>query len=225
MAELRLENVSYTYPGAEGAALRGVSACFPAGRLTAVVGPSGSGKTTLLSLLAGLDRPTEGRVTLDGVDVAAMDGDAYRRQRVAVVYQSFQLFPLLTALENAACPMELQGLPARQAEERARQLLRAVDIGESQERRLPARLSGGEQQRVAIARALGSGAGVILADEPTGNLDGENSRAIVALLAGLARERGCCVVAVTHDLEAARQADAVYALRDGRLEPAEPGDI
>ena len=214
MTELKLEQLGYQYRGAKKAALTDVNAVFSAGTLTAIIGPSGSGKTTLLSLL---DRPSAGRILLDGQDIAEIDADEYRRERAAVIFQSFQLFPLLTALENVACPMELRGTKRTEASARAEQLLRTVGITAEQQTRYPARLSGGEQQRVAIARALAGGAQLLLADEPTGNLDGENSRSIVALLRSLAHDAGCCVIVVTHDLAIARSADAAYELRDGAL--------
>ncbi len=217
MTELKLEQLGYQYRGAKKAALTDVNAVFSAGTLTAIIGPSGSGKTTLLSLLAALDRPSAGRILLDGQDIAEIDADEYRRERAAVIFQSFQLFPLLTALENVACPMELRGTKRTEASARAEQLLRTVGITAEQQTRYPARLSGGEQQRVAIARALAGGAQLLLADEPTGNLDGENSRSIVALLRSLAHDAGCCVIVVTHDLAIARSADAAYELRDGAL--------
>ncbi len=217
MVALTLEHVSYRYKKAAQNVLDGVSCRFEAGEMTAVVGPSGSGKTTLLSLLAGLDRPGNGRILLNGRDLAAMDLDDYRRQSVSVIFQAFQLFPLLTALENVCFPMELNGLKKKEAEVRARAQLEAVGIGKGKWKRYPARLSGGEQQRVAIARALSSGARILLADEPTGNLDGENSRNIVDLLRNLAHEGGYCVVIVTHDPTVAEASDRVYRMEEGRL--------
>ena len=217
MVALTLEHVSYRYKKAAQNVLDGVSCRFEAGEMTAVVGPSGSGKTTLLSLLAGLDRPGSGRILLNGRDLAAMDLDDYRRQSVSVIFQAFQLFPLLTALENVCFPMELNGLKKKEAKVRARAQLEAVGIGKEKWKRYPARLSGGEQQRVAIARALSSGARILLADEPTGNLDGENSRNIVDLLRNLAHEGGYCVVIVTHDPAVAEASDRVYRMEDGRL--------
>lgn len=216
MEKLTIEHVSYQYPGSRSPVLRDLSGEFLSGEMTAVIGPSGSGKSTLLSLLAGLDRPTEGRILLDGEEIGRMDPDRYRRERVSVIFQSFQLFPLLTVLENVCVPRELQGRGRRDAEETARALLREVGIPPEEEGRFPAQLSGGEQQRAAIARALSGGARLLLADEPTGNLDGENSRGIVALLRKLAGD-GCCVVVVTHDMAIAAEADRVYEMRDGRL--------
>ena len=220
MSELKVENVCYRYKNAARLALNNVSCIFRPGTVSAVVGPSGSGKTTLLSILAGLDRPEGGRVLLSGEDLAGMDLDAYRRRSVSVIFQAFQLFPLLTVLENVCYPMELSGVPLKEARERAGELLAGVGIGAEKHRRFPANLSGGEQQRVAIARALATGAGVLLADEPTGNLDGENSRNVVELLTRLAHEEGYCVIIVTHDLAIARASDVVYDMSDGVLRQA-----
>ena len=217
MAELTLHRVSYRYPRAARDALQGVECRFRAGEVAAVVGPSGSGKTTLLSIMAGLDRPSGGEVLVDGKKLSEMDLDAYRRQYVSVIFQAFHLFPLLTVLENACFPLELLGAGEKDAREQARRNLELVGIAEEKHRRYPSQLSGGEQQRVAIARALSSGAGILLADEPTGNLDGENSRNIVDILTRLAHEGGYCVVIVTHDPAIAEAADAVYTVADGEL--------
>ena len=217
MAELSLQRVSYRYPRATRDALQGVECRFRAWEVTAVVGPSGSGKTTLLSIMAGLDRPTSGEVLVDERELSKMNLYAYRRQYVSVIFQAFHLFPLLTVLENVCFPLELLGIHAKEAKEQARKNLELVGIGEEKHRRYPSQLSGGEQQRVAIARALSSGAKILLADEPTGNLDGENSRNIVEILMRLAHEAGYCVVIVTHDLAIADAADVVYTVADGVL--------
>ena len=217
MAELTLHRVSYRYPRAARDALQGVECRFRAGEVAAVVGPSGSGKTTLLSIMAGLDRPSGGEVLVDGKKLSEMDLDAYRRQYVSVIFQAFHLFPLLTVLENVCFPLELLGAGEKDAREQARRNLELVGIAEEKHRRYPSQLSGGEQQRVAIARALSSGARILLADEPTGNLDGENSRNIVDILTRLAHEGGYCVVIVTHDPAIAEAADAVYTVADGVL--------
>ena len=217
MAELTLHRVSYRYPRAARDALQGVECRFRAGEVAAVVGPSGSGKTTLLSIMAGLDRPSGGEVLVDGKKLSEMDLDAYRRQYVSVIFQAFHLFPLLTVLENVCFPLELLGAGEKGAREQARRNLELVGIAEEKHRRYPSQLSGGEQQRVAIARALSSGAKILLADEPTGNLDGENSRNIVDILTRLAHEGGYCVVIVTHDPAIADAADVVYTVADGEV--------
>ena len=219
MSELVIENVSYRYKNADRLALNNVTCAFKPGQVTAVVGPSGSGKTTLLSIMAGLDRP-EGQVLLNGTDLAGMDLDAYRRQDVSVIFQAFQLFPLLTVMENVCYPMELNEVALKDAKERAKTLLASVGIQEEKLRRFPANLSGGEQQRVAIARSLATGAGILLADEPTGNLDGENSRNVVEILTRLAHEEGYCVIIVTHDPAIAEASDVVYRMADGVLAAA-----
>lgn len=217
MSELKLENVSYIYPGATRKVVNNVSCSFAAGKVNAVVGPSGSGKTTLLSMLAGLDSPTEGALYIDGEPLAEMDLDHYRRERVSMIFQAFQLFPLLTVLENVAFPMELRGIETKDAQEPSRDYLNAVGIGPEKHGRYPANLSGGEQQRVAIARTLASGARVLLADEPTGNLDKANGQNVIDILKALAHERNYCVIIVTHDLNIAAQADHVWQMSDGVL--------
>ncbi len=226
MEILKTQEVRYTYRSRYQTvhAVRGISYSFEEGKFYAVVGKSGSGKTTLLSLLAGLDLPSEGSVTFDGTSTADMDLDRYRRDHVAVICQSYNLFPLLTALENVLYPLELKRIPKAKARQTAVEKLLSVGIEQSQFRRLPAMLSGGEQQRVAIARALAGDAKVILADEPTGNLDTENGKNIVAILKRLAHEENRCVIVVTHDLAIAGEADEVLRMRDGRIEEAAPSD-
>ena len=180
-------------------------------------GPSGSGKSTLLSLMAGLDRPTEGSLQLNGSDYRSLNLDRCRRQEIAMIFQAFQLFPLLTVLENVCFPMEANGVKQKEAKAKAKELLTSVGISEEQHQRYPANLSGGEQQRVAIARALSSGAGIILADEPTGNLDTANGNQVMEILLRLAHEEGRCVIVVTHDMDIAAQADEVWRMKDGAL--------
>ncbi|MCL2203709.1 MAG: ABC transporter ATP-binding protein [Defluviitaleaceae bacterium] len=214
---LALNEVCYRYSKSSQQVLKSVTAEMEAGKLHAIVGPSGSGKTTLLSIMAGLDRPTTGGVFIDGVDIAELDMDRYRREKVAMIFQAFHLFPLLTAVENVCFPMEAIGVPQKEAVARAKELLGSVGIGEDKDHRYPANLSGGEQQRVAIARSLASGAKVILADEPTGNLDTANSTAVMEILHHLAHNRGYCVVIVTHNLEIAETADQIMRMRDGEL--------
>ena len=217
MGTLELRDVRYVYQSQyqKVEALKGISHSFEPGLVHAVVGKSGSGKTTLLSLMAGLDLPTGGEVLCDGVSTAQMQLEQYRRERVAVIYQNFRLFPLLTVAENVMFPMELRGAKPREAKERAGELVARVGLPESALDRYPTMLSGGEQQRVAIARALGMETRILLADEPTGNLDTANTGHIFAILQGLAHEEGYCVVVVTHDMALAAQADRVLELRDG----------
>ena len=199
-------------------AVNGISYDFEPGRVYAVVGVSGSGKTTFLSLLAGLDIPTEGKIEFDGNATSDIDRDNYRLNHVSVIYQNFNLFYHLTVLENAAYPLYVKKMPKAAAEELAKEKLLKLGITESQFRRLPNMLSGGEQQRVAIARALACGSEIILADEPTGNLDSKNSRNIVEILKNLAHEENRCVIIVTHDPSVAEEADIVLKMEDGAFE-------
>ena len=217
MGTLEIKNISYTYKGGTKPVINDVSCDFEKGKLYAVIGPSGSGKSTLLSLMAGLDKPSAGTIDLEGKNIFETDLDAYRRQSIAMIFQNFKLLPLLTVLENVCYVMEINGVKFKDAKGKAAELLLSVGIEEEKHKRYPSNLSGGEQQRVAIARALASGAGIILADEPTGNLDVTNTENIMGILEGLAHEKQYCVIVVTHDLEIADRADKVYQMRDGVL--------
>jgi putative ABC transport system ATP-binding protein len=214
---LNLDNVSYRYRKGNRDVLQGVTAQFENGKVNAIVGPSGSGKTTLLSIMAGMDKPHSGFVSIEGEDLAKMDLNLYRRERIAMVFQAFHLFPLLTAIENVCYPLEASGAKRADAEKKAEALLESVGITSDKFNRYPANLSGGEQQRVAIARALSVGAKVILADEPTGNLDSANADVVVDILKQLAHEHGYCVVIVTHNPEIAAVSDKIYKMKDGVL--------
>ena len=217
MSVLELRDVRYTYQTQyqKVEALKGITHSFEEGLLHAIVGKSGSGKTTLLSLMAGLDLPTSGQVLCEGVPTDQMKLEQYRREKAAVIYQSFRLFPLLTVAENVMYPMELRGVKAKQAKERAAALVEQVGLPAQALERYPTMLSGGEQQRVAIARALGMDTKILLADEPTGNLDTANGENIFSILQSLAHDRGYCVVLVTHNPELAARADRVLELQDG----------
>lgn len=198
-------------------ALRDVSLAIRKGEFVAIMGSSGSGKTTLLHLLAGLDTPTSGSVVIEGRDLAAMrdvERTLFRRRRLGIVFQAYNLLPTLTAWENVALPALLDGVPSSEAETKARELLARLDLGLRVEHR-PQALSGGEQQRVAIARALMNDPALLLADEPTGNLDSVHGAAIWKRLASLARDEGTTIVAVTHEPDGAAHADRVVVLRDG----------
>ena len=223
MAILTAEQVSFSYQGKHETvhAVKELSYAFDCGELYAVVGKSGSGKTTLLSLLAGLELPTHGQVLFQGESTAQMDCDKYRRNHAAVIYQSYNLFPQLTAEENVMYPLLLQKMGKQDASQRAREAISRVGLDSAHLRRYPSHLSGGEQQRVAIARALAIRCEVILADEPTGNLDEENTEKITDILLGIAHEQDRCVILVTHDLSIAARADRVLELRDGRLQNLE----
>ena len=220
MQKLTAEKVTYIYQGKyqKVEALKEVSCTFAEGNLYAVIGHSGSGKSTLLSILAGLGKPARGRVLVDGEDISHIGYERHRRENVSVIYQAFCLFPALTVLENVMYPMEIAGKKRKEAAKKAGELLNKVGLTEMLYRKFPAMLSGGEQQRVAIARALASEARIILADEPTGNLDSENGKMVLDILKELVRQEDYCVVIVTHDLDMAAQADVVYAMKDGRLE-------
>jgi len=215
---LHLKNIHYRYKNGDRDVLDDVSANFESGKFTSIVGSSGSGKTTLLSIMAGLDKPTSGSVTIDGDDLAFIDLNSYRREKISMIFQAFHLFPLLTAIENVCYPMEMnKQMPAAEIKNRAKALLESVGIGTEKHNRYPANLSGGEQQRVAIARALSNGAKVILADEPTGNLDKTNGDGVVSILSDLARVKGYAVIVVTHNPEIADASDVVYRMSDGRM--------
>ena len=197
--------------------LHPLSTIIPRGQFVAVVGPSGSGKSTLLGLLAGLDAPSSGAVLIDGVDITRLNEDALARlrgEKIGFMFQFFHLIPSLTAYENVAVPMEIKGVANPSA--RARSLLEEVGLT-GRAHHYPSQLSGGEQQRVALARALANDPPIVLADEPTGNLDTTNGRHIMDLLQNIHRARGTTLVLVTHDAELAAMADARITLRDGRV--------
>jgi putative ABC transport system ATP-binding protein len=216
---IELRGVSKTVPSGTGqlTILHPLDLTIERGRVVAITGPSGSGKSTLLGLIAGLDAPSEGHIILDDVDITTLDEDALARLRgvrVGIVFQFFHLLPSLTAFENVLVPMEIAGV--RAAHPRARALLSEVGLSE-RAHHYPSQLSGGEQQRVAIARALANDPPILLADEPTGNLDSTTGRQIIDLLLAINRDRGTTLVLVTHDPDLARVADMSVALRDGRV--------
>ena len=220
---VRLEKVSKVYQRGAASiwALRGVSLEVPPGQFLALMGPSGSGKSTLLNMISGLDRPTEGDVVIAGRSTRGLsesDWTLLRRERIGLVFQFFNLLPGLTAQENVELPLLLRGDP--QPQERARNSLRAVGLAHRAGHR-PGELSGGEQQRVALARALVHRPRLLLADEPTGNLDAETGRQIMDVLEKLHRDAGQTIIMVTHDRSLAREADRVLVLREGKLEKAE----
>ena len=223
-ARVIAESVTKSYGGGRGAAgvdaLLGVSLALEPGSFTALLGPSGCGKSTLLNLLGGLDRPTAGRVFVDGKDLATLsenDRDAYRRKTAATVFQFFNLLPTMTALENVALPLLLEGVSLADADVRAARGLLDVGLADK-EHAYPYELSGGQLQRVAVARALANEPALLLADEPTGNLDSKTGEQVLTLVAGLVKERGITVVMATHSAEAAAYASRILRLRDGRLE-------
>ena len=219
MAILQLDKVSYEYRNKHQTvkAVNEFSYEFNQGLFYAITGKSGSGKTTLLSLMVGLYVPTEGVIKYEGKNLKDMNMDKYRREYVSLIYQDFNLFPLLTALENVMYPLKLKGQKTSEGKLLAMDKLKMVGLDESYYKRYPSMLSGGEQQRVAIARALVTGSSILLADEPTGNLDTENGNNIVSILKDLAHNDKFCVIVVTHDLEIASVADKTLSLRDGKL--------
>lgn len=201
-------------------ALKDISLTIEDGVFSTIVGKSGSGKSTLLSLLGALDRPTSGNIDVDGQNVSKMgDGKLikYRRDKIGFIFQSYNLIPNLTALENVMLPMEFSHIKFALRKERAEKLLQQVGITGDKQNRKPGRLSGGEQQRVAIARALANKPNLILADEPTGNLDSSTGKIIVNLLKKLAKSEKTTIVAVTHDDGIAEEAEVTFRLKDGRL--------
>jgi putative ABC transport system ATP-binding protein len=216
---IELHGVSKTVPSGAGTLtiLHPLDLTIDRGHVVAITGPSGSGKSTLLGLIAGLDAPSTGRILLDGDDITTLDEDALARLRgvrVGIVFQFFHLLPSLTAFENVLVPMEIAG--ASDPAPRARTLLSEVGLTDRMHH-YPSQLSGGEQQRVAIARALANNPPILLADEPTGNLDSATGHQIIELLLSINRDRGTTLILVTHDPDLARVADIAVALRDGRV--------
>jgi putative ABC transport system ATP-binding protein len=200
-------------------ALDAVTLAIPRGQMVAIIGPSGSGKSTLLNLVGGLDRPTAGQVSVDGEALAGLGDDQLtrvRRDKIGFIFQFFNLLTTLSALENVGLPLHLRGWPRRKVDERARELLALVKL-EHRLHHLPDELSGGERQRVAIARALSVYPPILLADEPTGNLDTHTGEEILALIRDLHSRLGSTIVIVTHDLTVAQSCERTVALRDGRV--------
>ena len=214
---ISLQNVSYSYKGKFQTvrAVNGVSYDFEPGKCYAIIGKSGSGKTTLLSLMAGLDLPTEGNILVDGKSTRDWNRNRMRRDAVGVIYQNYNLFPLLSVRENIQYPLELKKVPKQEIRRVATEARERVELPATYDKRLPSHLSGGEPQRVAIARTLAQGCKIILADEPTGNLDSANTSNIVQILRSLAHDDGCTVIIVTHDHAVAEQCDTVLQMKDG----------
>ena len=211
MTTLELKNVSYAYEKGK-AVLQNVNGLLETGKMYAILGPSGSGKTTLLSLLGGLDVPTQGGVLFDGEDITARGLEHHRRNHISLIFQSYNLIDYMTPVENVRLTAKLDATP----------ILERLGLNQDETRRNVLKLSGGQQQRVAIARALASNAPVILADEPTGNLDADTAEEITAILKESAHTFGKCVVVVTHSGEIARQADVVLEIKRGHLRERKP---
>jgi putative ABC transport system ATP-binding protein len=235
MAVLETRGVTKVYGtgDAQVHALRGVDVQVAEGEMLAIMGRSGSGKSTLLTILGGVDTPTEGQVLLEGKDLSAMTDDQrtlIRRQRIGFVFQAFNLLPIFTALENVSLPLELDGMNQAEARRRALEKLELVGMGKRKDH-IPGKLSGGEQQRVAIARALVIEPAILLADEPTGNLDSVNGEKVTTMLRNLVETHNQTIVLVTHDPGMATKADRIIYLADGHvdreevLRPKEPAAI
>ncbi len=219
-AMIRLDAVTKQFEGKRRVvALDAVSVTIPKGEMVAIIGPSGSGKSTLLNLVGGLDRPSAGTVSVDGEALSGLSDDdltRVRRDKIGFIFQFFNLLPTLSCLENVGLPLHLRGWPRKKVDERARELLELVQLGHRLQH-LPEELSGGERQRVAIARALSVYPPILLADEPTGNLDSHTGADILALIRDLHQRLESTVVIVTHDMTVAQSCERTIALRDGRI--------
>jgi putative ABC transport system ATP-binding protein len=219
---LKVEHLKKTFQSAGNpvVAVNDVSFDIETGTFAAIVGKSGSGKSTLLALLGALDRPTSGSIKVSDIDITKLSDHkltAYRRRDIGFVFQQYSLVPNLSAFENVMLPMEFAGVPIAARRARAHELLQQVGLDGDKQKRKPARLSGGEQQRVAIARALANKPKLILADEPTGNLDTQNGEQVFSLLHNLSRSEGVTIITVTHDLSIAGKCDTVLTIKDGVL--------
>lgn len=210
----------FSTTGGTVTAVKDISFTVPEGQFASIIGKSGSGKSTLLSLLGALDKPSKGSIKVAGKDITSLHDHAliaYRCKEIGFIFQSYNLIPNLSALENVMLPMEFSGLAGSERKQRAEALLDQAGVTGDKQKRTPGRLSGGEQQRVAIARALANKPHVILADEPTGNLDSQTGKMIFELLHSLTRSENTTIVAVTHDLEIAGKTDVTFRLHDGKL--------
>jgi putative ABC transport system ATP-binding protein len=217
MSVLTLNNVTYKYEGTKKNVLKGVSASFEAGKVYAIVGKSGSGKSTLLSLIAGLDVCAEGKILYGQNDLKTLDRDEYRAKGIGVIFQSFNLITNATAVQNIVLSMNISGSNERGKKSFAYDLLQKIGIDKETATRKVLKLSGGEQQRVGIARALAHNPEIIIADEPTGNLDTETEDDILKILTSLARDKGKCVIIVTHSKKVSSVADEIWGMKDGNL--------
>jgi putative ABC transport system ATP-binding protein len=219
---LTVTNLTKSFEAAQGTvhAIEDINFALETGQFVSIIGKSGSGKSTLLSLLGALDAPTSGKIEVDDVDITKLSGakqTSYRAKKIGFVFQHYNLIPNLSALENVMLALEFGGVSAKNRRSRAEDLLESVGLETSEQLRKPARLSGGQQQRVSIARALANEPAIILADEPTGNLDSETGRKIFDLLHSLSRTKNTTIIAVTHDLDIAGRTDRTFTLKDGKL--------
>jgi len=219
---LVVKNLSKSFNCASGnvTALDNINMTVQKGEFASIIGKSGSGKSTLLSMLGALDIPTSGSIEVDGVDIAKLSAKQqtnYRAKKIGFIFQYYNLIPNLTALENVMLALEFGGMPSKDRKGRAAELLSEVGLEPSEQLRKPSRLSGGQQQRVAIARALANQPAIILADEPTGNLDSETGKKIFDLLHKLSRTKSVTILAVTHDMDIAGKTDRTFKLKDGKV--------
>lgn len=218
---LKIENIEYSYstPGGKVPAVKDATAAFEKGKVYAITGSSGSGKSTLLSLMAGLDLPNKGEIVFKDKSLRTMNRNKYRRRDVGIIFQAFNLIPHYTALENVMLSLELCGSPYKHNYQRSLELLNKLGIDRSKACRKVLKLSGGEQQRVAISRALAPNPELILADEPTGNLDSKTGDKIMEKFIDIAHNENRCIIIVTHSSAVAKQADEVWGMKDGVLLP------
>ena len=214
MSVFKIEDLEFSYDGGKTKVLKNINYEFEKGKFYAITGRSGTGKTTLLSLMSGLDTPSRGRIMYEDNDISKIDEDEYRSKKVGVVFQSFNLLPHLTALENVELSMDISGLKLDNKRKVAINLLEQVGLDLQKANRRILKLSGGEQQRVAIARAISYNPEVVLADEPTGNLDHKTEKQIIDVLLNLAHQKNKCVIVVTHSKDVAENADIVYDLEN-----------
>jgi putative ABC transport system ATP-binding protein len=215
MSTLALQNVSYQYEGSDKTILEGVNMQFEPGKVYTIVGRSGAGKSTLLNLIAGLDVVTTGRITYDGENLAEIDRNRYRAQKAGIIFQGFNLLTNATALENILLSMYISGVRGTDKKARALDLLKKVGISPEKANRKILKLSGGEQQRIGIARALAHNPELIVADEPTGNLDDDTANKVLEIFASLAHDEGKCVIIVTHSKEVSEVADEIWSVNEG----------
>jgi putative ABC transport system ATP-binding protein len=219
---LLVKNLTKTFksPSGDVTAIKDVNMSIQKGEFASIIGKSGSGKSTLLGLLGALDTPTSGSIEVDGMNIAKLSAKkqtTYRAKKIGFVFQQYNLIPNLSALENVMLALEFGGTPTKKRKARAIELLSEVGIDESEQLRKPTRLSGGQQQRVSIARALANKPSIVLADEPTGNLDEETGRKIFDLLHRLSRKENTTIIAVTHDMDIAGKTDKTFKLKDGQI--------
>lgn len=217
MSVLSIKNVSYQYEGTKKNVLKNISADFEAGKVYVLMGKSGAGKSTVLSLISGLDLPTNGKILFEGKSLHQFDRDEYRAKSIGVIFQGYNLLTNVTALENIVLSMNISGSREKDKKQTALTLLQKVGIDEETANRKVLKLSGGEQQRVGIARAISHNPQIVIADEPTGNLDGDTEKNIMGILQKLAHDEDKCVIVVTHSKQVSKYADELWGLNQGNL--------